>query len=298
MTRVLVTGGGGFTGRHLLPALRARGWHTISLGHTAPAEADSHLELDITDREGLERAIAAARPEAVVHLAALAHVTTGDALDYYRVNVLGTENLLAALAHLDALPSRVIIASSANVYGANARAVIDESVPPAPVNHYACAKLAMEHMARAWAARLPLIVTRPFNYTGPGQSENFLIPKIVGHFRRREASIALGNLDVSRDFSAIGDVVDAYIALLEAPLDEADSGETLNVCSGRATALTRILELMSDIAGYTIDANVDPVLVRRSEIPLLCGDDSRLRQRIGARRLTPLGTLLGEMYRA
>lgn len=298
MRRVLVTGGGGFTGRHLLSALRSQGWHTISLGHTAPAEADSHLELDITDREGLERAIRAARPDAVIHLAALAHVTTGDALDYYCVNVLGTENLLSALAHLDTPPSRVIVASSANVYGANARAVIDESVTPAPVNHYACAKLAMEHMARTWATRLPLIVTRPFNYTGPGQSESFLLPKIVGHFRRREASISLGNLDVSRDFSAIGDVVDAYLALLEAPLDEADSGETLNICSGSVTALTRILELMSDIAGYTIDASVDPSLVRRSEIPSLCGDDSRLQKRIGKRRLTPLKALLGDMYRA
>ena len=103
----------------------------------------------------------------------VAFVAHGNAEDFYRVNVLGTLNLLQALAKLDRAPERVIIASSANVYGTPDVGMLDESLCPAPVNHYACSKLAMEHMVRPWFSRFPILITRPFNYTGPGQSEAF-----------------------------------------------------------------------------------------------------------------------------
>ena len=89
-----------------------------------------------------------------------------------------------------------------------------KNVPPAPVNHYANSKLAMEHTARTYGERLPLLITRPFNYTGPGQATHFLVPKIVEHIKRRETVIELGNTHVSRDFSDVRDIVAVYAHLL------------------------------------------------------------------------------------
>src|SRR5699024_6327789 len=122
---------------------------------------------------------------------------------------------------------------------------------------YACSKLAMEHMVATWFDRLPLILARPFNYTGVGQAEHFLIPKIVSHFRRGEDRLELGNLDVSRDFSDVRDVVRAYLALLAC---DADS-RIVNICSGRPTALRTIVRRMNALVGYEIEIDVNPAFV-------------------------------------
>jgi len=236
--------------------------------------------------------VAQVKPDVVVHLAALAFVGHGDAEGFYRVNVFGTLNLLEALAALESPPAKVLIASSANVYGTPSVEVIDESICPAPVNHYACSKLAMEHMARTWFDRLPIIITRPFNYTGPGQDERFLIPKIIGHFARREPVIELGNLDVSRDFSDVADVVAAYIALLESEA----AALTVNVCSGQATSLREVIAMMSEIAGYEIEVRVNPAFVRANEIPRLRGDDTALCHWIGQRTRTQIKDTLQHMF--
>ncbi|CAO1661524.1 NAD-dependent epimerase/dehydratase family protein [Salinicola sp. NYA28a] len=299
MSTVLVTGASGFTGRYLVKALAQRGEQVVGIGRATqtPPELSRYLALDINDAQALQDAVAEIRPDRVVHLAALAFVGHPVPLDFYRVNVLGTQALLDALAGLDTPPT-TLLASSANVYGANGRAVIDESVPPAPVNHYACSKLAMEHLARTYRERLPLIIARPFNYTGPGQSSDFLIPKIVDHFRRRAESIELGNLDVSRDFSDVRDVVDAYLALLDAPLTAEESGLTVNVCRGEATALRDVLALTSQLAGYEIEVRVNPAFVRASDIPSLRGDNARLHALAGDVPRRPLADTLGDMLEA
>ena len=136
------------------------------------------VAVNLCDRAELGRAVAEIKPDVVAHLAAISFVAHGDVEAIYRTNVVGTRNLLEALAGLEKRPSAVLLASSANIYGNAAVEVIDESVQPSPANDYAVSKLAMEYMARLWMDRLPIIMTRPFNYSGVGQAPQFLLPKI------------------------------------------------------------------------------------------------------------------------
>ena len=285
MQTVLITGLRGFTGHYLATALRTRGTRVLGLVQEAPQGADE-IACDLTDAPAVREAVALVRPTHVAHLAALAFVGHGDARAFYDVNLFGTLNLLEALATLDAPPQRVLIASSANVYGTPDVEVIDESVCPAPVNHYACSKLAMEHMVRTSFERLPVVITRPFNYTGVGQDAKFLIPKIVSHFKRRAPFIELGNLDVSRDFSDVRDVAAVYAALL---LDARGvEGQTLNVCSGQAHSLRDVLAMAEGISGHAMEVRVNPAFVRANEVPRLLGSGRKLQERAGLSPHIPL----------
>ena len=215
MARALITGIEGFTGRHLARELTNAGHEVFGVTHAGGTSDERTVACDLGDATQLKSAVERMRPALVAHLAAVSFVPHGNAGEIYRTNVIGTRNLLAALAALSEVPRSVLLASSANVYGNATAGVIDESVRPAPANDYAVSKLAMEHMAGLWAARLPLTIVRPFNYTGAGQSINFLLPKIVSHFRQRASVLELGNLDVTRDFSDVRDVVGCYRRLLD-----------------------------------------------------------------------------------
>ncbi|MGH8126387.1 MAG: NAD-dependent epimerase/dehydratase family protein, partial [Rhodanobacteraceae bacterium] len=208
--RALLTGCHGFTGRYVAAELEAAGYQVIGLAHDSDPPAAGVLRANLLDRTAVRHAVAEARARIVVHLAAISFVAHGDADEIYRTNIVGTRNLLEALAAAEVEPRSVVLASSANIYGNAAADPITETTPPAPVNDYAVSKLAMEHMARQWMERLPITLVRPFNYTGVGQAEQFLIPKIVAHFRRGEKVIELGNTDVARDFSDVRDVAHAY----------------------------------------------------------------------------------------
>lgn len=291
MATALVTGASGFTGRYMAAALRRAGHTVLAVGGPAPG-AHRSLACDLRDRDAVRKALDGVAADFVIHLAALSFVGHEDPEDFYRVNLFGTLNLLEAVAAGPRQPRKVVLASSGNVYGANARQVTDETVCPAPVNHYACSKLAMEHMARTWFDRLPIIITRPFNYTGIGQDSRFLIPKIVEHFRRGAASIRLGNTHVSRDFSDVRDVVAAYMALLTS---DAES-ETVNICSGRSTPLDDILHYMEDISGRSLHVETDPNLVRSAELARLRGDNAKLRRLTGYAPGRTLPATLGWMY--
>ncbi len=181
-------------------------------------------------------------------------------------------NLLAGLAALPVKTSKVLLASSANIYGNCDASPITELQPAAPVNHYAMSKLAMEHMAWTYLDRLPIVITRPFNYTGPGQAPQFLIPKLVSHFVRRAPAIELGNLHVEREFNDVRMVCDAYLALLAHGVP----GEAYNVCSGQPYTLQHVIGLLSGITGHTMDVQVNPAFVRANEVHRLCGSPDKL----------------------
>ena len=269
----LLTGARGFTGCHLRGELERAGYRVLGVVQETAAGA-GEIALDLRDRDAVLRALAPLAPAVVVHLAGIAQVAHGDAAALYQTNLLATRHLLEALAQGATLPRAVLLASSGNVYGNCGAEVLDESMAPRPANDYAVSKLAMEHMARLWMERLPIVIARPFNYTGVGQGEDFLLPKIVGHFRRGARVIELGNLHVARDFSDVREVVRCYRGLLDAP---AAIGRTLNVCSGTLTALDEVLALMRDIAGYAIEVRVNPAFVRGQEVARLRGSNARLR---------------------
>lgn len=266
--RVLVTGLSGFTGTHLGPLLRQRGYQVIG---------GSEPQFDLTRPRSIAAAIDAAQPDYVIHLAGISFVAHDDAAALYLTNTVGTTALLSALEPFAARLRKVILASTSQVYGNANDPWISEQTPPAPISHYACSKLAMEHLARAWFDRLPILITRPFNYVGRGQAEQFLMPKLVDHFRRRAPTIELGNIDVEREFQDVRSVADIYVRLLETPA----AGQIVNIASGTGRTLRSIVKLAETITGHAIETRVNPAFVRTNEVVRLVGSNQRLREAIG-----------------
>jgi GDP-6-deoxy-D-talose 4-dehydrogenase len=289
--RVLLTGANGFTGKYVRAELIDAGYDVIDAIVGAP-RSDHEVTLDITSPDNCRRVMETVRPDYLVHLAAISFVAHADAEALYRVNVIGTLNLIEAMAAAKLSPRKILVASSANIYGNAASGVIWESQAPQPVNHYATSKLAMEYMVRTWSDRLPIVITRPFNYTGIGQEPQFLVPKIVSHFVQRAPVIELGNLEVERDFSDVRMVAAAYRGLLE----QECVGEIVNVCSGNPYSLKNIVTMMQDIAGYDIEVRVNPAFVRASEVKTLVGAPHKLQSVVGNLKFIPLNETLQWMY--
>lgn len=283
--KAFITGITGFTGYYLAQELTRAGYEVCGLGRegggTFPWPV---VDCDLGDQARLQALLEQQTPDVVVHLAAISFVAHGDARDMYMTNVVGTRNLLAALVASGAKPRSVLVASSANVYGNATPGVINENATPSPANDYAVSKLAMEYMVRLWQDKLPITFVRPFNYTGVGQHEQFLIPKIVKHFKEHAATLELGNLDVFRDFSDVRAVVDAYRRLLASD----SAGQVFNICSGQGHALRDILDLMQGLTGHLPEIRVNPVFVRANEVRTLVGSNERLVARIGPMRQIPL----------
>ncbi len=271
---VLLTGSRGFTGRYVREALEREGYFVVGLVQF-DASADE-VVADLLDVNALRRVVAQVQPNYVVHLAAIAFVAHSHPDAFYQVNLFGTLNLLEALYAERAPVEKVLLSSSANVYGNPPASKVSEAVMPAPENHYAMSKLAMEHMARTWIGRLPILFTRPFNYTGVGQEGQFLIPKIVAHFVKRAPVIQLGNLNVEREFNDVRMVAQAYVGLMQ----NADVGEVFNLCSGHGYQLKEVMGLCEEITGHRMGVEVNPALVRENELKVLVGDASKLNKQL------------------
>ena len=275
--RVLVTGSEGFTGRYVCAEFENAGWEVWGAGVHARPHNQRYININLLQPETLGLIGERAQPHVVVHLAASAFVAQADPTVFYTVNLLGTRHLLEALSTATAPPLCTILAGSANVYGNSDLEVLDETAATHPANDYAVSKLAMEYLAKTYMARLGIVITRPFNYTGVGQEPRYLIPKIVGHFKERAPHIELGNTDVARDFSDVRDVARAYRLLAEAhPL-----GETFNLCSGEATTLETCIQMASRITGHDIEVRVNPDFVRANEVKTLRGSSKKLDHATG-----------------
>ncbi|WP_345828192.1 GDP-mannose 4,6-dehydratase [Erwinia sp. HDF1-3R] len=282
--RALITGIKGFTGHYMAAELSAAGYEVYGLGSQTDTKTPNYFSVDLTNVEQVNNALASINPDVVVHLAAIAFVGHADTNNFYQVNVSGTRNLLVALSSLPVKPSSVLIASSANVYGNTTAGKLNEATPFNPANDYAISKVAMEYVVGLFKDKLRINIVRPFNYTGYGQADNFLVPKIVKHFKEKQNVIELGNIDVWRDFSDVRFVVSCYRKIL----DSSCENQTINVASGEMVSLRNIIDICQKITSHNLAIKVNPAFVRENEIKELCGDITRLSEVISSCEPIPL----------
>ena len=263
--RILVTGAAGFVGGHLLPALRSA--FPKAVLHTAP--------FDVTDPAAGDAAVDAARPDAVVHLAAVAAIPAArlDPGHAWQVNLRGTLNVARAVLHR-APGCTLLFVSSADIYGASFRAgtPLDEGALPAPLNTYAATKAAADLALGAMAAEgLRVIRVRPFNHTGPGQAPGFVVAAFAEQVARVAAGLQppvlrVGALDPMRDFLDVRDVCAAY-ALCLAHADALAPGVVLNLASGQPRRVGDVLAELMQAAGVQAEVVTDAGRLRPDRHP-------------------------------
>lgn len=274
--KLLVTGLEGFTGQHLLQ-------HAQLLGHRIFG-----LQSNLCDKSGLLHEVMQTSPTHVIHLAAMSAVTHGDLVEIYESNLIGSLNLLESLAKLPNMPQKIILASSAYVYGNDSQySILDETMPVHPSNHYAISKYAMELMAQTFA-QLPIIIVRPFNYTGVGHDQRFVIPKIISHYVQLANSIELGDIDTKREYNDVRDVVDIYLRLLEL----GQPGKIYNVASGRPVSIRSVLSHLHTLTGRELHVLQNPQFMRKNEITCLVGNSQQLVNTLGSVDWRPLDETL------
>ena len=230
------------------------------------------LQSDITDLIALEKEVLKVAPNAVIHCAGISFVASKDQEAFYRVHALGTSNLLTALTQLPQKPKKVLLASSATVYGNAVLTPTPEDYPLKPMDHYAMSKVAMEEMAKTFFDQLPIIIARPFNYTGVGQHDNFLIPKLIRHFAQKAPAIELGNLLVEREFNDVATICEAYLALLE----YGHPSEIYNVGTGQVRSLASVVDTLVKLTQHPMKISVNPDFVRANEVRRMCGNPQKL----------------------
>ncbi|MBI4880638.1 MAG: GDP-mannose 4,6-dehydratase [Planctomycetes bacterium] len=290
--KILVTGADGFVGRYAVRRL-------VSSGHDVAAMTEDGgspdgvpaWRADVRDHHVVLRVLEAARPDALLHLAAIAFLPAvrRDPRGAFEVNANGTLSLLAAAAAA-APQARVVVISSSEVYGkagACAGAPLTEDRPLEPATFYGASKAAAEHVARAYAEEgLDVVVLRPFNHIGPGQAESYVVSSFahqVARLERQDGERVLrhGNLDAVRDFLDVRDVVEAYERVLTAPRGALRPGAAYNVCSGSGVRIGDLVSRLAGRAARPLRAEVDPERLRAVDVPVFVGSAERLRAAVG-----------------
>jgi GDP-4-dehydro-6-deoxy-D-mannose reductase len=286
--RAFVTGGSGFAGSHLLDLLP---------GATAP----SREELDLLDGDAVSTAVRESAPDTVWHLAALASVGRSweAPAETIAENVAMTVNLLEAV-RTEAPEATVVLISSGEIYGPPDRLPVDEEAALRPQNPYAVSKAACDLLGGQYAdaTGLRVVRLRPFNHTGPGQTDDYVVGTLTRQVAeaeaagRDEALVRTGNPDSARDFSDVRDVARAYVAAATL-----DSG-VYNVASGKAVSVRELIELVRAAARIPVRHEVDPARVRAHDVPEVRGSAERLRAATGWRPEIPLEQTVADALEA
>jgi len=301
--RVLVTGMGGFVGPWLEQALVAHAHSVEGLirpEDTAPPGVHCHVA-DVTRRGEVEAVLASARPDAIIHLAAISFVPEAEEEPEiaYRINVGGTVSLLAAVRAV-AKSARVLVVGSSDAYGAVLRSElpIDEDVPFRPLSVYGASKGAADVAAGQWARGygLDVVRARPFNHTGPGQRATFVCAALARQMARiergeQEAVVSVGNADPVRDFSDVRDIVEGYVALLE----RGKAGEAYNLCAGEGVSIAEVIAVLRTHATVPLRAWSDPAKRRPVEVERIVGSHARATADTGWAPRIPLTDTLRDV---
>jgi GDP-4-dehydro-6-deoxy-D-mannose reductase len=302
--RVLITGITGFAGSHLAERFVGTGVETHGLAFEEPPYANLDAVAgavrihrgDVTSLEDVTAAVAAADPEVVVHLAgqAVPALASRDPLGAVRVNVLGTAAVLGAL---DRHGARLVLASSADVYGSPDRSPVDETAPVRPANVYAATKVAAEALAREVGDRREraVVILRPTNQIGPRQHPGLAASAFAKQIAEAEAGLAAplvrhGELGASRDFLDVRDMADAYVRASEI---EEKGTHLFNVGTGRAVRIAELLGVLMELARVPVRDELDNELVR-GNASVLALDSARFRDRTGWEPRIALRTSLAD----
>lgn len=278
MKRALITGINGFVGPYLKSELEKNGYEVFGFG-SEESNQDDYSQVDIRDSDAVKKIVAEVNPTHVFHLAGISAPPFAEKHPElaHDVNVLGTRNLLEALLILVHAP-RVLIVSSAHVYGKPESLPLGEDHPMSGVGVYTRTRIEQEKVVNEYFDKLPIVVTRSFNHTGPGRPDTFVIAKIIKHITEIKSGardhLELGNTDIKRDISDVRDVVRAYRLLLE----QDKFGIIVNVCRGESIALKKVIEYGRVLAELDdLDVRTNPDFVRKNDVEDMYGDSAYLK---------------------
>lgn len=293
MKKILITGAGGFVGTYLIKELqKSEGNEIYGAVYQATSDissiipADHILTGDLTDFAYAQSLVQITKPDIIYHLAALSvvHNSAENALKVLSGNTAISYNLFESV-RLHAPSARVMAICSANVYGAvqNTDKPLGESTPFRPLNPYAVSKIVQEMLALQYhlAHSLDVVILRPFNHTGVGQTTDFVIPAFAKQFVQIEKGatpvIEVGNQGTTRDFTDVSDMVKAYVLASQ----KCESGTAYNIGSGRGYTIREILNIFQKITGQTVEIKENQSLIRKSDVPVLIADASKFRESTG-----------------
>lgn len=279
---MLVSGGGGFAGRHLVERLRTDGFE---------ASGPSKEALDFRNRVAVREFVARTAPSALIHLAAFSSpsLSWDRPAEALLTNLEMTLNVLEATRQA-APEATVVLIGSGQVYGEPETLPVAEDAPLRPGNPYALSKASGDMLGRQYAEAhgMKVVRIRPFNHAGPGQSEEYVVSSLARQIaeaeiaRQDECVLLTGNPEAARDFTDVRDVVRAYVLATEI------GRGAFNVCSESATSVGELVEMASAHAGVAVRHEVDPLLLRTHDTPILYGRHERITAACGWRPEIPL----------
>ena len=293
--RVLITGASGFIGQVVLKEMLKNediDFFAIDT-RKIPNISIEKLELvSLLDKEKLMEIIKRYKPNIIIHLAAIALVTHDNVGEIYNVNVQGTENLLEVTQEYCDKGTRVILASTAGVYGNQNVDKYREDLSYNPANHYSYSKMITEYISKQYKEDLDIVTIRPFNIIGVGQSENFLIPKLVEHFANKKEKLSVGNISSFRDYVDVEYCAEVIMELISRKKLDFD---ILNICSGIPTNGEMIIQLLQEITDFKPEIEISSDFVRKNEVWRMIGDTTRLSKFMNGKKSQSVKDILVKM---
>ena len=302
LRRILITGGTGFVGAHLIRFLKSRPSKIIVLssgdGESLREAGVEYFHVDIRSGDEVRSVVREAKPDQIYHLAGISavDVSWNNLRLAFEVNVVGAFNLFEGAMSLPS-PPRILNVSTSQVYARSARPLTEAS-PLDPENPYSASKAMVELLLVQYrnCSKGGIVTARSFNHTGPGQPPNFVLPSLAKQFAEIEAGLhtpklKVGDLSVKRDFTDVRDVVRAYCELL----DKGKLGEVYNVCSGRVVLIADVVKEFQRLCHVQVTTEVDPARLRQSEVAQMVGDSTKIRTETGWRPSISLGRTIQDL---